>query len=202
MKNQIINTLKNATKHWYLSLILGILFIITGILVLRTPLESYLTLSILFSVTFFVNGISEIVYSISNRRQLDNWGWVLAGGIVDLLFGIWLMSSPLVSITVIPFVVGFMLMFRSFAAIGFAVDLKSFGVKEWGWLTALGILGMLFSFILLWNPMLAGLTIVMWTASAFIAIGVFKIFLSFKLKQLNTISKKSPAGQLASILPL
>ena len=190
MATEIIKTLKNATKYWYLSLILGVLFIITGILVLRTPLESYLTLSILFSVTFFVNGIFEIVYSISNRRQLDNWGWVLAGGVVDLLFGLWLMSSPLVSITILPFVVGFMLMFRSFAAIGFAVDLKSFGVKEWGWLLALGILGMLFSFVLLWNPMIAGFTIVMWTALAFLTIGVFKIFLSFKLKQLNTISEE------------
>ncbi len=193
MANQIIKTLNDATKYWYLSLILGVLFIITGVLVLRTPLESYLALSILFSVTFFVNGIFEVVYSISNRKQLDNWGWVLAGGIVDLLFGIWLISSPLVSITVLPFFVGFMLLFRSFAAIGFAVDLKSFGVKEWGWLLALGILGMLFSFIMLWNPMFAGLTIVMWTAGAFITIGVFKIFLSFKLKQLDTFSKKLPA---------
>lgn len=130
MANQIIKTLNHVTKHWYPSLILGILFIITGILVLRTPVESYLALSILFSVTFFVNGISEIVYSISNRKQLDNWGWVLAGGVVDMLFGIWLISSPLVSITVLPFFIGFMLLFRSFAAIGFAVDLKSFGVKE------------------------------------------------------------------------
>jgi len=193
METQLIKTLKDAIKHWYLQLILGVLFIITGIWVLRTPLESYLALSMLFSVTFFVNGIFEIAYSISNRRQLDNWGWVFAGGIVDLLFGVWLMSSPMVSIAVLPFYVGFMLMFRSFTAIGLAVDLRAFGIKEWGWLLALGILGMAFSFILLWNPMLAGLTIVMWTASAFITIGVFRIFLAFKLKQLNTASKKQLA---------
>lgn len=193
MATQILKTVKTVTKHWYLSMILGVLFIIAGILVLRTPLESYLALSILFSVTFFVNGIFEIVYSIANRQQLVNWGWVLAGGIIDLLFGIWLMSSPEVSIAVLPFFVGFMLMFRSFTAIGFSIDLKAFGVKDWGWLLALGILGLLFSFILLWNPMLAGWTIVMWTAAAFITIGLFKIFLSVKLKQLNTYSKGLPA---------
>ncbi len=192
MATQIIKTLKTAVKHWYLSLILGVIFIITGIWVLRTPVESYLALSILFSVTFFVNGIFEIIYSISNRKQLNNWGWVLAGGIVDLLFGIWLLSSPLLSIAVLPFFVGFMLMFRSFTAIGFAIDLKSFGVKGWGWLLALGILSMLFSFVLIWKPMFAGFTIVIWTALAFITIGVFKIILSFRLKRLNTISKKFP----------
>ena len=72
---------------------------------------------------------------------------------------------------------------------GFSIDLKSFGVNEWGWLLALGILGMLFSFILLWNPAFAGMTIVIWTSFAFIAIGIFRIFLSFKLKGLNDIAK-------------
>ncbi|HWA34413.1 MAG TPA: DUF308 domain-containing protein, partial [Cyclobacteriaceae bacterium] len=169
-----------------------ILFIITGIWVLRTPVESFLALSVLFSVTFLVNGFFEIVYSVSNRKKMDNWGWVLAGGIVDLLFGFWLMSSPIVSVAVLPFYVGFLLMFRAISAIGFAIDLQSFGVNEWGWLLTLGILGLFFSFILLWNPLLAGLTAVIWTAAAFISIGIFRIWLSFKLKGLHTISKKLP----------
>ncbi|UXE67180.1 MAG: DUF308 domain-containing protein [Chryseotalea sp. WA131a] len=118
----------------------------------------------------------------------------MSSGVVDLLFGMWLISSPLVSMAVLPFFVGFMLLFRSFTAIGFAIDLKSLGVKEWRWLLALGILGMLFSFILLWNPLLAGLTIVIWTALGFITLGVYRIFLSFKLKQLHTLSKKLSFG--------
>ena len=122
---------------------------------------------------------------------MDNWGWVLAGGIIDLLLGIWLISSPLLSITVLPFVVGFMLMFRSMMAMGFAFDLKDFPDSGWGWLLALGILGLLFSFVLLWNPLFAGLTIVIWTGCAFITIGIFRIILSFKLKHLHNLSKKT-----------
>ena len=190
MKNQIIKTLNSTVKYWYLSLIVGLLFIFAGIWVLRTPLESYLTLSVLFSVTFFVNGIFEVIYSLSNRKDMDNWGWVLAGGIIDMFFGFWLMSSPLVSIAILPYFVGFMLIFRSFAAIGFVVDLKSFGADDWGWLLAFGILGMLFSFILLWNPMLAGMSIVIWTGFSLLSIGIFKIYLSLKLRQLHTFSKK------------
>jgi uncharacterized membrane protein HdeD (DUF308 family) len=95
METEIIKTTKNATKHWYLSLILGILFIGVGIWVFMTPVSSYLTLSILFSVTIFVSGIFEIVYSISNRKEMDNWGWVLTGGIIDLLFGLWRLALHL-----------------------------------------------------------------------------------------------------------
>jgi uncharacterized membrane protein HdeD (DUF308 family) len=190
METEIIKRAKNVTKHWYLSVILGLLFICVGILVLRTPLESYLTLSILFSVTLFISGISEIIYSVTNRKELSNWGWVLAGGIIDLLLGIWLISSPLLSISILPFVVGFMLMFHSMMAIGFAFDIRGFADSKWGWLLTLAILGLLFSFILIWNPFFAGLTIVIWTGCAFIAIGIFRIILAFKLKHLHNLTKK------------
>jgi len=185
-----IKKAENVIKHWYLSLILGILFIGVGIWVLKTPLASYLTLSILFSVTIFISGIFEIIYSVSNRKVMDNWGWVLAGGIIDLLLGLWLMASPALSIAVLPFVVGFMLMYRSMIAMGFAFDLKDFSKSGWGWLLVLSILGLLFSFVLLWHPLFAGLTIVIWTGCAFITLGVYRIILSFKLKQLYTLSKK------------
>ena len=190
METEIINSVKNYSKHWYLSLILGILFIGAGIWVFMTPVSSYLALSILFSVTIFISGISEIIYSISNRKEMDNWGWVLTGGIIDLLFGLWLMSSPLLSIAVLPFVVGFMLMFRSMVAIGFAFDLKDFANSGWGWLLALSILGLLFSFVLLWNPAFAGLSLVICTGCAFITLGIYRIILSFKLKHLHNLSKK------------
>ncbi len=185
MENQIIKTTKKAIKHWYLSLILGILYILVGIWVFRTPIESYLALSVIFSVTCFISGIFEIIYSIANRKELDNWGWILAGGIIVLLLGFWLMSSPLRSIALLPFFAGFMLIFLSMTAMGFAFDMKAFAIKDWGWLLALGILGVLFSFVLFWNPLFAGLTIVFYTGCAFITIGVFRIILSFKLKHLG-----------------
>lgn len=194
MRTEIINATKNATKHWYLSLIPGILFIGVGIWVFMTPVSSYLTLSILFSVTIFVSGLSEIIYSISNRKEMDNWGWVLTGGIIDLLFGLWLMASPLLSIAILPFVVGFMLMVRSMMAIGLAFDLKDFSDSGWGWLLALSILGLLFSFILLWNPAFAGLTLVICTGCAFVTLGVYRIILAFKLKQLHKLSKTLSAS--------
>jgi uncharacterized membrane protein HdeD (DUF308 family) len=82
-----------------------------------------------------------------------------------------------------------MLVFLSVRAMGLAFDLNVLGIKGWGWLLALGILGMLFSFVLFWNPLFAGLTIVFYTGCAFITIGVFRIVLSFKLKHLGKTTK-------------
>ncbi len=192
MENQVMTTMKSAIKHWYLSLIVGVLFILLGFWILRTPVEAYITLALLFSISFFINGIFEIIFSISNRKELNSWGWFLATGIIDLIFGIWLMSAPQLSIAVLPLYIGFILLFRSVSAIGFSFEIKSFGSKNWGWLLALGILGILFSFIMIWNPIIGGITIIFWTAMAFLIYGISRVVLSIRFKQLkNQIKNQS-----------
>lgn len=185
MENNIFKTVKNAIKHWYLFLLIGIIFIITGIYTFTRPLEAYVALSIVFSISFLISGISEIAFSIANRDEIHNWGWSLVFGIFTLLIGIMLIRNPAISITTLPFYVGFLVMFRAMNAISYAIDLKSYGVLDWGNLLALGILGLIFAFILLWNPLFAGLSIIVWTAIAFITIGIYNVYLSLKMRKLK-----------------
>ena len=185
MQTQTIAAVKEAARHWYLSLILGVFFIIAGIWVLQTPIESYLALSILFSVTFSVNGIAEIFYYVSNRHAQSNWGWGLTGGIIDLLFGIWLISSPMVSIAILPFVVGFMLLYRSSTAMAVSFELKSKAIQGWWVPLIMGLLGLFCSFMMIFNPVFGGMTIVLWTGLALMSIGIFRILFSLKLRQIN-----------------
>ena len=98
---QIFKTITNTVKHWYLSMFVGILFIILGIYVFTVPLETYVTLSYIFSISFLVSGILDIYFSISNRNSLSGWGWQLALGIMTLYIGIYLLANPAVSITTI-----------------------------------------------------------------------------------------------------
>lgn len=179
------NNLLQSAKYWYLILILGIILVIVGIWVFSTPVLSFTTLSLLFAMSFFVTGILEIIYAIGNRKEMANWGWSLVGGIIDLLIGILLMSLPLTSMMFLAYYVGFGILFRSVMAIGNAIDLKKLRVGDWGYFLFLGILGLLFSFILIWNPVFAGLTIVFYTGMAFIIMGIFQIYLSFRLRKIK-----------------
>ncbi len=181
------NNLLPTARQWYLILILGIILIIVGIWVFSTPVLSYATLSLLFAVSFFVTGILEIVYAISNRKEMNNWGWSLVGGIIDLLIGILLMALPLTAMMFLAFYVGFGILFRSVMAIGKAIDLKKLKVGDWGYLLFIGILGLLFSFILIWNPLFAGFTIIFYTGMAFIIMGIFQIFLSLRLRKVKKL---------------
>jgi len=185
METSPLKTIKNGIKHWYLLLIAGLLYIAVGIWVLLTPVTSYLALALLFSISFIVSGISEIIFSISNRKELDSWGWKLAYGLLTAIIGLILLNSPLLTIATLPLYVGFVVLFRSIMAISFSIELSSYGVKQWGWLLFIGILGLIFSYILIWNPGLAGLTLVYWTGLALITLGIYSIYFSIQLNKLR-----------------
>ena len=188
--SNFVKTVTNTVKHWYIPLIVGLIFIGIGIYTLLSPLESYLTLSILFSLSFLFSGLSEIMFSISNHKEIDNWGWTLTFGILTFLLGLLLIMNPAISITTLPIYVGFVVLFRSIMGISYALELKNYGIIDWGNLMAVGILGLIFSFILIWNPLFAGFTIVVWTGLAIILGGVFSVYLSFKLKKIKSIPNK------------
>lgn len=185
-----LKSIRNAIKHWYIPLLVGIFFIIVSIVVFSSPLGSLLALAILFSLSFLFGGISEIIFSIANRDQLQNWGWSLAFGIITFIVGLLLVLNPALSVTTLAFYVGFVILFRSIAPISFALDVKRYGSRSWGGLMALGILGTIFSFILLWNPAFAGMTVVVLIALSFLFSGLFSIYFSFQLRKLHRHSKK------------
>ena len=83
LKNKIdmktlFDEMEHAVKNWWLSLILGILYIIVALCLLFAPGSSYIALSVIFSISMLISGIIEIIFSISNRRGISSWGWYLA----------------------------------------------------------------------------------------------------------------------------
>ena len=190
MVREMIKEVKSTVKHWYIPLLVGLLFIGLGIWTLLSPASSYLSLAIVFTISFIVVGLLDITFAISNKNELDHWGWELASGIFSLIIGIVMVLNPAISLVTLPFYIGFIVMFRSIMAISSSIEIKKYGVSEWGSLMTVGILGLIFAFIMLWNPLFAGLTIVIWTGLAFITIGGYGIYFAVKLKKLKNLGKE------------
>ena len=184
-----IDKMDYAVKNWWLSLLVGLLYIIVAIYLMFAPLASYVALSILFSVSMFVSGLFEIAFALANKKGISSWGWYLAGGIIDMIFGFYLIAYPLLSMEVIPFIIAFWLMFRGFSSVGYAMDLKRYGTRDWGWYIAFGILAVICSLIILWQPAIGALYAVYMISFAFLIIGFFRIMLSFELKSLHKRGK-------------
>ena len=185
-----IDTINFGVKNWWVSLLLGLLYILIAICLMFTPLASYVALSVLFSVSMFVSGTLEILFAVTNRKNISSWGWYLVGGIIDLILGIYLIAYPMVSMEVIPFIIAFWLMFRGFSSVGYAMDLKRYGTRDWGWYVAFGILAVICSLIILWQPAVGALYAVYMISFAFLIIGFFRIMLSFELKNLHKRGKE------------
>lgn len=188
MGNTIYKTIENAIKHWYLPLIVGVLLIVLGIWTFTTPLESYIMLSIVFAVGFFLSGIFEMIFALSNKHK--SWRWSFALGLLSIIIGLLMILNPAISMATLPFYVGFMLLFHSILGICSAYEMRQYGIMDWGWLMLVAVLALIFSFIMLWNPLFAGVSIVVWTGIAFIVTGFYMIYFSTRLIKLNNLWKK------------
>lgn len=186
----LFESINYAVKNWWVSLLLGLLYVAVALCLLFAPLSSYVALSVIFSITILVSGILEILFAATNRKTISSWGWYLTGGIIDLILGIFLVAYPALSMEVIPFVVAFWLMFRGFSAMGYSMDLQRYGTRDWGWYLAFGILAVLCSFAIIWQPGVGALSIVYMLAFTFLIIGFFRIMLSFEFKSLHKRGKK------------
>ena len=103
------------------------------------------------------------------------------------------MSNPGFTIVLLPIYVGFGLMFRSIHGMTSSFELKSYKAKGWWQLLILGILGFIFSIVMIFNPVVGGITIIYWTAGALLALGGFGIYYAFVLRKLKKNSKRISA---------
>lgn len=182
-----LKEVESKIKYWYFPLIVGIIMVAVGIWCILSPVASYVALSIVFSVSFFLSGIFDAVFAIVNRSE--RWGWSLAIGIMSIVVGFLLMVNPALSVVMLAFYVGFMLLFYSVTGIGIAVGVKRYYGDGWATLMIIAVLGVILSLIMLFNPAFAGISIVLWTAFTFLVIGFFRIYVSFKLRKVKKLLK-------------
>jgi len=184
MANIISKTI-SIIKNWWVFLLTGILLIVGSFWVFFTPAESYEALAWLFSILVLANGISYVYFSISNRDELEGWGWYLAGGIFEIILGAVLIYYPVLSILMLPLFVGFWFMFRGVQIIGVSLDLKKYGFLDWGWLMLFGIAITIMSFFMILDPVFGFFNVVYLTALSLLLFGVANIMISLKLKKIK-----------------
>jgi uncharacterized membrane protein HdeD (DUF308 family) len=183
--NTLADTLSSGVKNWWWFVIKGLLLITAGVAIFAKPAEGYLGLSVLFSIVILGTGFAQIFFSIGNSEVLKGWGWTLASGIIDAVIGVYLLSYPIITMATLPYFVGFWLMFRSFYLMGASLDLKTMGVAGWGWLMTGGFGLVILAFLILCYPAAGAISIVGWSATAFMLAGILNLILAFKFKTLK-----------------
>lgn len=189
MKRHFENLAAKASRvirHWWLMLIAGILCIAAGIFVFVFPVESYVTLSILFGVLMLLVGAGQLIIASTSGNYLMMKGYFIVGGILDLILGIFLCVYPGVTLVVLPFMMGLWLMYHSFMLISFGGDMDTFKISGSASVVILGILILLLSVFVLLNPFSAGVVTVLVVAGAgLILLGITFCMVASKLKEIK-----------------
>ena len=185
-----IKSIRTSVSYWYIILLIGLIYLAVGFMVLVRPAEALIALATLLGFGFMLAGAIEILFSLANRKEMHNWGWPFVLGVLTFLIGVLFISNPDFTILLMTLTMGFLVLFRSIAAVIFSLDLKHYGAKYWWVLMALALLGIFFSFALLMSHMLSGGMIVIWTGLSFISAGVYNLVLSLRLRKLRGISSR------------
>ena len=177
------NKENTQTKYWWLPLLFGALFVAAGIGILLFPEESYKALTTVIGIILLISGTTQLVNSINNRKYIFGFGFQLGGGVVDLVLGILLIVNPLILLKIITFFVGIWLIVSGLILVSRALDVRKEGLKGWTRELILGIFLLVLAILFFFHPEILGLTIAIWTALAFIILGIFRIILTFQLRK-------------------
>jgi uncharacterized membrane protein HdeD (DUF308 family) len=165
----------------------GILCIALGIAVFVFPLQSYVTLSILAGILMLLVGAAQLIIASTSGNYLAMRGYMLVGGVIDLILGLLLCVYPGVTMALLPVMLGIWMMYHSFMMIAFGGDLETFRVKGSGWTILGGVLLLALSFVVLVNPFSAGIAAVIVLSG--VGLIVFGILLCWAAKIFKDIDK-------------
>lgn len=71
---------RNLFRYWWVSLVVGILSIVTGVCCFVVPADSLAVMTAFFIAVLVAAGIVNVLWAFANREWNDSWGWSLARG--------------------------------------------------------------------------------------------------------------------------
>lgn len=112
------------------TLIRGVIGVVAGLFVVAYPalvgLVAVTTLIVILAVQCIVGGVLEIVAAIRERDEIDGEWWLVAGGVLTILFGGILLAAPLLAGAVLIRTIGLFAILGGIALIIAAFRLRTF----------------------------------------------------------------------------
>ncbi|MBO7556419.1 MAG: DUF308 domain-containing protein [Alphaproteobacteria bacterium] len=151
-KTQIM-TIDTIKRISFWRMVIGIIMIVLGLFILFNPLASLIALALYIGIAFIFAGIGYIVTSFSFQS-----GWELFVGILDMFIGIIFVTNLGVTAATLPIIFAVWCLATGIIQSVGAYKLHQLSLP-WVWSLAMGIFGVLFSFLILAYPLIGILTI-------------------------------------------
>jgi uncharacterized membrane protein HdeD (DUF308 family) len=123
----LITTLRmrNAPAFWW-SMLSAVLGIVAGIILLGWPVFGAVSLTLLLTVFFTIEGVASIMYALEHRKELSgHWEWMLVSGVVDLILAFIILTGlPGTAVWALGLLVGINLLFGGTSMIAMALHAR------------------------------------------------------------------------------
>jgi len=75
---------RHMPGFWW-SLLSAALAVALGTILIARPLQGVITLTIVMTVFFVIEGVAAVLIALEYRRYLRNWSWTLLSGLINLV---------------------------------------------------------------------------------------------------------------------
>jgi uncharacterized membrane protein HdeD (DUF308 family) len=82
----------SEVPYFWMELLSAVLAIVIGVLLLRHTDAGLLFFSMLFLIYFMIEGLVKVIFAFI-IRPFPNWGWVLASGLLGIVFALYLLAN-------------------------------------------------------------------------------------------------------------
>ena len=168
-------------RNWWALLIRGIAAVIFGILAFLWPGATLVVIGILFGAYAFVDGVFAIVAAVRAAQAHERWWPFVLEGIVGLAIAAITVYDVGITLFALYITIAAWAFITGILEIAAAVQLRKSIANEWLLILA-GICSILFSILMFWRPLAAGLAIIWIIAAYAIVFGIMMIALSFRLR--------------------
>ena len=167
-------------------MIRGIAAIVFGVIAFTHPVMAIATLVLFFGAWVLIDGIFRIFGAIKHRGSDSDWAWQLVIGLIGIIVGLLTFHAPQVTaLALVIYIAAWALMIGA-SEIVMAVKLRHEIKGEW-LLILMGLASIVFTVLLLWNPV-AGAAAVIWLIAWYaVVLGILAIFFGFRLKTLRPL---------------
>ena len=172
-------------KKWWFLLIKGFILIILACLIIFYPQESIVTISLFMGISLIITGIVLLLISSELRKTMENWTMRLAEGLMDIVFGFFLLAHPDVSFVIIPILIGFWIIFYGVLILAGSFQFKESMTTRRKTVLIVGIITIILGFIIAFNPDITIVTIGILIGVPVFIIGLANIFFAMNLKNLE-----------------
>lgn len=160
-----------------------------GILMILLPDISALTVCIILGIFCIAAGTYAIVRYFKLGLAGIFFRSDLTFGCCSILLGMLLLLHPYGSVTFLPIAAGFFMIIGSVVDIQVSVEMRRFQFRKWGLMMALGIINIIFAFLLLINPFQGAEILMIFVGISLIADSVQNFYSVFCISKAIKASK-------------